>query len=510
MMYVAIAGIACGGPPRFEVSFPADVRAEPVSGRLLVFLEKQGARKMGRGEPADGINYFDPQPIFGIDVTDMKPGQKIVVDDSADAFPSPLSRLPPGSYTAQALLDHQQVSGEWRREPGNLFSKPVDFTLASESGGANALTPPAAVFELTEVSISQRMEELPQIEFFERRSELLTTSLGAPVVLRAAVISPADQGSGKLPTVYVVPGFGGDHRLALQILQLKQRQTPHPFQIQATFVVLDPDSANGHTLFVDSDNNGPRGEALARELIPALEAEYPLIADPSARVVTGHSSGGWSSVWLALNYPDVFGACFSGAPDPLDFHAFQKVNLYKDENFYVDAAGNEHPSNLMNGKVLMTIRQENQWEEVRGPGNSAGQQWDSWQAAFGPRDEKGRPAALFDPMTGAIDRKVVERFERYDIVKLFENNPEKYGPIFAERIWITVGGADEWNLHAGVELLKKSLNAKGIPMDGKASFGRIDIVHGANHGSVVGSREYQTMLEGIRAFFQRHGHIPKP
>jgi len=42
----------------------------------------------------------------------------------------------------------------------------------------------------------------------------------------------------------------------------------------------------------------PRGEALVKEFIPYLESQFHLIAKPEARIVTGHSSGGWSSLWL--------------------------------------------------------------------------------------------------------------------------------------------------------------------------------------------------------------------
>lgn len=35
-------------------------------------------------------------------------------------------------------------------------------------------------------------------------------------------------------------------------------------------------------------------------------------------------------------YPDYFGGAWGFCPDPVDFHAFQTVNLYEDKNAYYD------------------------------------------------------------------------------------------------------------------------------------------------------------------------------
>src|SRR5690606_14143002 len=100
-----------------------------------------------------------------------------------------------------------------------------------------------------------------------------------------------------------------------------------------------------------------------------------------------------------------------------------------------------------------------------GPRNSSGQQWDSWQAVFGPRDPTdGRPVALFDPHTGAIDADVARQYEAYDITAIVRREPERYGPIFQRSIRILVGGADEWNLHEAVARLRDQLAASGYPV----------------------------------------------
>src|SRR5205814_2809551 len=119
----------------------------------------------------------------------------------------------------------------------------------------------------------------------------------------------------KRPMLYIIPGFGGDHFLAPRFADDRRMSAGKDF----IRVVLDPDCGTGHHVFADSATNGPRGTALVEEFIPHIEKTFPVLADPRARLVTGHSSGGWSSLWLQVTYPDVFGGTWSTSPDPADF-----------------------------------------------------------------------------------------------------------------------------------------------------------------------------------------------
>ena len=62
-------------------------------------------------------------------------------------------------------------------------------------------------------------------------------------------------------------------------------------------IVVVPDATNywGHSVFADSANTGPWGQALIEEIIPYLDAELHG-AGAAKRYVTGISSGGWSSL----------------------------------------------------------------------------------------------------------------------------------------------------------------------------------------------------------------------
>src|SRR3546814_4636404 len=94
-----------------------------------------------------------------------------------------------------------------------------------------------------------------------------------------------------------------------------------------SWVILDQHIATGTHEFADSANNGPWGAALTTEAIPALEAKYRMDARPSGRFLNGHSSGGWSTLWLQVAYPKIFGGTWPTAPDASDFHDFTNINI---------------------------------------------------------------------------------------------------------------------------------------------------------------------------------------
>ncbi len=483
----------------FRVTLPRAARKEPARGRLVVFLVREGSEVPQDAEPVDGPFWGDPQPLFGRDAT-LAPGEAAIVDDGADCFPLRPSELAPGNYRAQARFDLARLDSDWRREPGNLWSDAVSFAVGS-GGKAQPVE-----LVLTRVVEKKSPPATEGVEWFEQRSELLSKFRGQEVFLHAGVVLPRNYDSQRrYPVQYEVPGFGGNHLGAAGGRRRRSEEGAAGELARACFrIVLDPEGPNGHTLFADSANNGPCGAALVRELIPALEAKYPLIAAPSARLLRGHSSGGGSTLWLALTYPEVFGATWSSAPDPVDFRRLQKVDIYGQENFYTGADGRDLPSLRDEKGVTMTIRQESRGEDVLGPDNTSGQQWDSWFAAYGPRNERGNPAALFDPETGVIDPRVAEAYREYDMGELLRKDPARLVPIFRERVRLIVGTEDSFYLNEAVELLQQEL-AKS-PHEA-ADAGYIKLVPG-DHGSVFASEAMRAIPDEMLAHLRKAGHVP--
>jgi hypothetical protein len=321
--------------------------------------------------------------------------------------------------------------------------------------------------------------------------------------------------------VYHVPGFGGRHDEALSTRRALAR-SESDLDRNAVQIYLDPESPNGHTLFADSANNGPWNRALVEELIPALEKQYPLISEPSARVLRGHSSGGWSVVWLGVNNPRTFGFAWSTAPDPVCFSRFQLVDIYRRANMFVpapgepvgpgDAAGTDTPSYRRGGAVKMTIRQEAGGEEVLGPDATSGQQWASWQAVFGPRDERGRIVELFDHVTGAINPDVLDHYRAYDITHLLRTRGDEVAERLMNHVRIIVGDADNFFLEQACTALRDELqpriDARRAAGQTKDIPGGVLIVPGLDHGSVLGHPSVQRIPAEMLAYFRAGGHVP--
>lgn len=503
---VAVLHAAALGQPTFSVTFDKTVRADPATGRLILYLARDGAK----GAPADGPNWDDPQPMYGVNVSNLAPGSAAVVDDTATSFPVKLSGLPAGKYRVQAVLDLHRANSEWKREEGNLFSEPQSITIPASG------TPAKFDVVLARAVGPRRLPRAPGLEWFELRSKLLSDFHKRDVFLRAGVVLPAGYDAGaarKYAAVYEVPGFGGDHLGAAgQVRRGRSGDSTPTARLAANtfWIVLDPESGNGHTLFADSANNGPWGRAVTTELIPALEAKYKLAPEPMARLLRGHSSGGWSTLWLALAYPETFGATWSTSPDPVDFHRFQLPDIYDQPSMYVSSSGQDIPSMREGGKPTMSIRTENRIEEVLGPDNTSGQQWDSWLAVFGPKSASGNPAALYDPATGAIDKAIAEQYKKYDITELVRAEPGRYGLPLLQRCRVIVGDQDTYYLNEAVELLKAQAGKVSFLQFPEGQNGYIKILPGYDHGNIFGSPELRAIPDEMLAHLRNHNLIVEP
>jgi S-formylglutathione hydrolase FrmB len=305
-------------------------------------------------------------------------------------------------------------------------------------------------------------------------SERLSRFHRRPVVMRAAVILPqsyASEPERHYPVLYQIPGFGGRHYGAAMAAQ-----TPDPLAregIAAIRVVLDPDCPLGHHVFADSANNGPWGAALTRELVPHLEKTYRAIARPEARLLTGHSSGGWSSLWLQITYPTFFGGVWSTSPDPVDFRDFQGIDLYRDRNFFRDDHGAERPLARRGERPVLFFQPFSEMERVLGHGG----QLASFEAVFSPRMRDGQPRSLWNRDTGAIDSLTARTWEKYDIRLVLERHWRTLGPRLRGKLTVITGGLDTFYLEGAVIRLRESLHRLG-------SDAVVELVPGKDHGNL--------------------------
>src|SRR5205823_12193393 len=140
---------------------------------------------------------------------------------------------------------------------------------------------------------------------------------------------------------------------------------------------------------------------------------------------------GWVSLALQLFYPDFFNGCWSFAPDPADFRAYERINIYADENAYLEGGKERSAKRDLSDRSVYSVRHECQSENVLGRGNRwwvSGKDWCAWNATFGPRGDDGLPKPLWHPKTGAIDRSVTEFWKQKDLRLVLESNWKSLAP----------------------------------------------------------------------------------
>ena len=436
----------------------------PVSGRLLIFL------KSGTGAKEVDANPFQPSDvsIAAKELYYWKPGTAVEIDTDELAFPAAFSALKPGDYDAQAVLDVNHNYNYSGRSAGDLVSNVVPLaSWVPGQGGTPELTLSGVVPERTprtRLSPEQQKAAGAAAHLEDLASPVLTRFSGRQTHIRAWVILPpgySDHANEHYPTVYWTHGFGGNlmySKLAGESLFNRMAEKKMPPMI---WVMLDESLATGTHEFADSVNNGPWGTALTTEFIPYLESKYRMDAKASGRFLQGHSSGGWATLQLQVNYPKIFGGTWSTSPDPSDFHAFSTTDLYAERaNLYHNPDGGVSPIVRDHEKVQATMEQLARQERVLG---DYGGQLASFEWVFSPRGPDGRPLQMFNRETGDVDPKVVAYWrDHYDLAHLVAMDWGRLGPDLRGKIHVFVGTADTFYLDGPArkfEAVLKSLNA---------------------------------------------------
>lgn len=446
-------------PLEFRLTFDKRIITQPFTGRVYVMLFKRDVKEL-----QSGPQWIQTDPFFAKDVKDWQPERSLVLDGKALGFPMTMDEVPKATYSIQAVMDFDRGARSFSTADGNGYSITVRRELDGTTSGPVEL-------RIDQVYKAKPFVETARVKLVDLESKLLTAFHGRSTHLRAGVVLPrsfAAEPQRRYPVVYEIPGFSGTHFGAFAAAQ---REATNVAGVDMIYVVLDPDCRLGHHVFADSANNGPCGRALIDELIPHLEAKYRGIGTGQARFVTGHSSGGWSSLWLQTTYPDHFNGVWSTSPDPVDFRDFQRIDLTKpDANMFLDASGEKRPIARANGKPILFYRPFSDMEVVMGHGG----QLASFEAVFSARGRDGWPRKLWDRTTGAIDAEVAKSWEPYDIRVVLERHWKTLGPKLAGKLHVWTGNEDTFYLEGAVKRLKESLQRLGSDAD-------IEIVPGRNH-----------------------------
>src|SRR5579862_3217516 len=500
--------------PRFSISFPQARSEKPLDGRIFLLLSNDPS-----SEPRMQINdSVRTQMIFGMDVDGMKPGQTITLDDAAAGWPiRSLRDVPAGEYYVQAMLHRYETfhrpggqtvklpmdRGEgqhWNIAPGNLYSTPQKITFRPSAG-------PIALVLDQEIPPIPFPQDTKYIRHLKIQSALLSKFWGRPMFLSANVLVPEGfdaHPDARFPLMVSEDHFNpdfGDFRTEPPDPNLKpdyserfhiagynriEQEEAYKFYQQwiapgfPRFLVADINHANPYyddSYAVNSANLGPYGVAIETELIPAIEKQFRGIGEGWARFAYGGSTGGWESLAVQVFYPDHYNGAFAACPDPVDFRGFTNVNLYADKNaFYAEGPHMrvEQPGERdYLGRTLITARSINQYELALGSHGRSGEQYDIWQAVYGPVGSDGYPQPIFDKETGAIDPATAAYWkEHFDLSAIIAKNWSTLGPKLEGKIHVYVGSADTYFLNDGVYYLEEVLNAAtNPPYGGEVKYG---------------------------------------
>jgi len=500
--------------PRFSVSFSPERSAQPLDGRILLLLSTDGS-----AEPRMQISIsYKTQMVFGLDVDQLPPGKAVTVDDLAFGYPVRYLRdVPPGEYFVQAVLNRYETfrrsdghtvklhmdQGEgqhWNLSPGNLYSKPQKVTL-----GADAQ--PIAIVMDQEIAPIEPPKDTQYIRHLKIQSQLLSKFWGRPMYLSANVLVPEgfdEHPNARFPLAIFEDHFNHDfegfrteppdanlkpdysERFHIAGYNRIQQQEAYNLYQQwkapnfPRYLVAQINHANPYyddSYAVDSANLGPYGAAIETELIPALEKQFRAIGQGWARFVWGGSTGGWESMAVQVFYPEHYNGAFIACPDPIDFRAYTNVNLYQDQNaFYWKGPAMQLPQpgyRDYQGHVLATTQSTNQYELALGSRGRSGEQFDIWQAVYGPVDKDGYPQPIFDKETGAIDPNVAEYWrQHYDLSAILQRDWTTLGPKLRGKLHIYVGSADNYMLNNAVYLMEDFLEkTSNPPYEGEVKYG---------------------------------------
>jgi hypothetical protein len=317
-------------------------------------------------------------------------------------------------------------------------------------------------------------------------SQLLSEFWGADMYLRAGIILPNSYYDSPLKDFPVIFNIGGYHARYDRAQDLYENKAFKKFWLnpdtpQMVIVFLDGEAPLGDSYQIDSANNGPYGQATWQEFLPYLTKQFNLVDNANSRFVTGCSTGGWVSLALQTYYPDLFNGAWSFSADGVDFKYFQLIDIYQDENAFVNEHGMQRPSyRAKDGETIFSIKREIMMENQIGRNDSfiySGGQWGGWNAVFGPKLEDGTPSTIWDPLTGKIDQSIAAQWTKYDLRLYTEKNWQTLGPKLQGKLNIWMGDMDNFYLNNAMHLYQEMLNTQKEPV----SNAEFTWVRGAGH-----------------------------
>jgi enterochelin esterase-like enzyme len=265
-----------------------------------------------------------------------------------------------------------------------------------------------------------------------------------------------DDAERRYPVIYVLPGYGSAveewaNRDLFEPTIFERLDTLHAGDDApppCIYVFVDAATAYGGSQMVNSTATGDYQDYLADDVTAHVDATYRTVAKATSRGVSGHSSGGVGALVLAMNRPDVFGACASHAGDALFEHCYGRelaefaralqehdndVTALRDRLLGDDAYRRRHFNPLM---VL------------------------GCAAAYSPDPDAPLGIGLPVDALGRLVPRNWERWLAHDPVRMAPHHASALRGLRA--IYLDAGDSDEYYMDLGARALHEILDGLGI------------------------------------------------
>lgn len=300
-----------------------------------------------------------------------------------------------------------------------------------------------------------------RVEMFEFTSTLLEGNpLGDDPVRRVGVYLPAaadEDGTRRFPVLHDLAGYTGSgvKHLGWQgfvenLPERLDRLIGEGSMPPAVVVFLDGFTALGGNQYINSSAIGPWADVITRELVPEIEARYPVLPGRDHRGVFGKSSGGYGALMHGMLHADVWGgvACHSG-------DMYFPYGYLPDIPHAVDVLA-KHGRSVPAFLDAIATKQKHSGSEIHALMIVA------MAATYDP--DPAAPLGFHLPMdleTGELDPERWDRWLEHDPVEIVGRYADALRSL--RHLHIDCGRRDQYRLHHGARILHRRLEALGVP-----------------------------------------------
>lgn len=217
-------------------------------------------------------------------------------------------------------------------------------------------------------------------------------------------------------------------------------------------VFVDAWTSVGGSQYLDSPLTGRYQTYVAHDVVGWVESHYRVVTSPASRAISGHSSGGFGALNLAISRPDLFSVAVAHSPDTTVetaalstlLPALRVLNSRFDSS--VDSFFHAHESVESMDELDLAVLDQVMLATCYGRSAADSQ----------------NPKLLFDPASGRLQLDVLDAWQGLDLLTQFATRRSSAGQLTS--IYLDVGDRDEFYSDLGCQSTTAAALALGFPL----------------------------------------------